>query len=310
MNRSLLLLRNGKAEKASPRALKDSGKRQVQRVGVWLAGHDLLPDFILAAPSDRAFVSAQKALKAGGASAAGIEISKTLGGKALVGPFEVLRDVPSSAGTVLVVAHRKALERLARGLTGQGGISFTPGKLLHLSVPGDWHDLEPGACRIVEAVVPEDLPEKFPFTGPGGTQWRDRPAYYYRQSAVIPWRVNDGRLEILVITSSKRNHWVVPKGIHEPGLSAQASAAREAEEEAGVIGDVGEEPLGAYVLEKWGATCDVWVYPMRVTRVIPEADWDESHRSRLWVRPDEAAMHLKHDGLKAIIKDFARSFVT
>jgi 8-oxo-dGTP pyrophosphatase MutT (NUDIX family) len=44
------------------------------------------------------------------------------------------------------------------------------------------------------------------------------------------------RMEVLLIGSSKGTHWVIPKGIHEPGLSATESASHEALEEAGVKG--------------------------------------------------------------------------
>lgn len=307
-SRELLLMRNGKAEAKPPRELKDRGKRQAQRVGVWLAGQGLLPDHVLCMKSARARVTAQKALKAGGASAREIDVQPELGSSATGDILELLGAVPQDARRVLVVAHRGALERLAAHLVGRSKIPFASGQLWRLRMPENWATLAPGSGEVLETVLPDDLPKRFPFPGPGGCEWRDRPAYYYRQSAVVPWRVRDGRLEILVITSSKRNHWVVPKGIHEPGLSAQDSAAQEAEEEAGVLGEVGAEPLGRFELEKWGGTCSVEVYPMRVTRVIDDADWDESHRSRLWVTPEVAREHLRYPMLGAIIAGFAAGF--
>jgi phosphohistidine phosphatase len=130
---------------------------------------------------------------------------------------------------------------------------------------------------------------------------RDRPAYYYTQSSVIPYRLRDGKPEILIISSSKQKHWVVPKGIKDPGLSAQDSAAKEAWEEAGVEGRVVESAIGNYAYEKWGATCTVDVYPMEVTRMLPEKEWEERHRGREWVSPEQAQQRLRQDELKPMI---------
>jgi phosphohistidine phosphatase len=122
---------------------------------------------------------------------------------------------------------------------------------------------------------------------------------------VIPYRVRDGKPEILVIASSKKHHLVVPKGIKDPGLSPQASAAKEALEEAGIEGEVADTALGSYSCEKWGATCTVTVYPMKVTRVIAEEEWEESHRGRQWVSPEKAASQLKQQELRPLVKKLA-----
>ena len=70
------------------------------------------------------------------------------------------------------------------------------------------------------------------------------------QSAIIPYRFNDGQLEILLICSSSKKHWVIPKGIIEPGLSPVSSASKEALEEAGVKGISDKNKLGQYSYHK------------------------------------------------------------
>jgi phosphohistidine phosphatase len=62
------------------------------------------------------------------------------------------------------------------------------------------------------------------------------PNWIYTQSAILPYRLRGDDLEVLVITSRKGTRWVLPKGIVEPGMTAAASAAKEAMEEAGVEG--------------------------------------------------------------------------
>ena len=75
---------------------------------------------------------------------------------------------------------------------------------------------------------------------------RTKPDGYYVQSAVIPYRRDEGRVEILLITSRKRRRWVLPKGVCEPDMTAADSAAKEAMEEAGVRGSVSTETVGRY----------------------------------------------------------------
>jgi len=145
------------------------------------------------------------------------------------------------------------------------------------------------------------LPDGFPFPGPDGTELRPRPSYYYTQSAVIPYRFDDAQLQVMVVASSKKRHLVVPKGIQTPGMTPQESAAKEALEEAGVLGDVGDESLGSYEYVKWGATVTCTVYPMLVTEVIPEADWEEHHRGREWLPAVDAAERLKQPELGPMV---------
>jgi len=168
-------------------------------------------------------------------------------------------------------------------------------------MPDDWQGLHAGSAELLSITRPGELPKKFPFPFPDGPERRDRPAYYYTQSSVIPYRLQDGRPEILIVSSSQRKHWVVPKGIRDPGLTLQESAAKEAKEEAGVEGQVAEEPLGSYRYEKWGAICTVEVFPMEVTHIIPEEEWEERHRGREWVTPEAAQKRLRQAELKPLV---------
>ena len=99
---------------------------------------------------------------------------------------------------------------------------------------------------------------------------------------------------------------MVPKGIAEPGYSLQSSAAKEAREEAGVEGVVDEEALGDYESPKWGASCTVTVYPMRVWQVLRDQDWEERHRGRKWVSPQVARLLLREPALGPIVNMLER----
>ena len=136
---------------------------------------------------------------------------------------------------------------------------------------------------------------------------RQVPEYFYTQSAVIPYRQRDGRLEILLISSRKKKRWVIPKGVKEPHLSPQASAAKEALEEAGVMGPVSNRAIGSYAYEKWGGTCKVQVHAMAVDTVLEH--WEESYRDREWLSLDEASGRLDELALRRLLKslpDFLR----
>ncbi len=128
----------------------------------------------------------------------------------------------------------------------------------------------------------------------------DVPDYFFVQSAVIPYRQQNGDLEILMISSRKKRRWVIPKGVKEPELSAQASAAQEALEEAGIEGQVSKRPVGRYEYEKWGGTCSVEVFTMMVEKVHEE--WLESYRDREWVSVKQAVRRVNEKQLKQLIQ--------
>lgn len=114
------------------------------------------------------------------------------------------------------------------------------------------------------------------------------PDWFYRQSAVIPFRQVDGGVEVALITSRGRGRWIIPKGVVEPGLSPADSALHEAFEEAGLRGRVVGDPLGSYRYAKWEGTCTVEVFAMAVDEVCD--DWPErAERQRRWLPPAAAA---------------------
>jgi phosphohistidine phosphatase len=130
----------------------------------------------------------------------------------------------------------------------------------------------------------------------------ERPDYFYIQSAVIAFRSQGDSLHVLMITSRKRKRWVIPKGVKEPDLSAQDSAAKEALEEAGVTGRVLPQAIGRYRYQKWGGICTVDVFAMEVDEVLEQ--WEESFRDREWLVPAMAALRVEEPELKEILRSF------
>ena len=71
------------------------------------------------------------------------------------------------------------------------------------------------------------------------------------QFAALPWRLGaEGAVEVLLITSRETRRWVIPKGWPIKGRSSAKSAAREAFEEAGVVGKIGKAPIGVFAYDK------------------------------------------------------------
>jgi phosphohistidine phosphatase len=128
---------------------------------------------------------------------------------------------------------------------------------------------------------------------------RINPDWFYRQSAVIPYRFRDGDLEILLISNRRKSRWIVPKGVKEPHLSAADSAASEALEEAGIRGRVSSRSIGSYKYDKWGGTCTVEVFLMEVTEVLDK--WLEDDRNRKWLSPKRAAGSVNEPKLKRLL---------
>ncbi|MCB1903784.1 MAG: NUDIX hydrolase, partial [Gammaproteobacteria bacterium] len=62
---------------------------------------------------------------------------------------------------------------------------------------------------------------------------------------------------------------------------------------------------GQYSYEKWGGVCTVDVYPMEVTKVLPEAEWAENYRGRSWLPPGQAAKKLNQKELVPLLEQLA-----
>ncbi len=132
------------------------------------------------------------------------------------------------------------------------------------------------------------------------------------QYAALPYRVVDGAVEILLITSRRTRRWIVPKGWPIEGLSPSASAAREALEEAGVSGETPAEPIGFFHYFKLlrndlNVPCKVDVFAMKVTR--QRKTWLEKDARELrWFPLAEAAQTVQEPQLRKLILKFGAQF--
>jgi 8-oxo-dGTP pyrophosphatase MutT (NUDIX family) len=131
------------------------------------------------------------------------------------------------------------------------------------------------------------------------------------QYGALPYRMKGrSRAEIMLVTSRGTQRWIIPKGWPKKGKSARQSAAREAFEEAGVIGRVSRHAVGSFSYEKRlknGGTveCEVRVFPLHVKRQTKE--WPEKEERKIkWLSADKAAKKVDEPTLGELIRQLAR----
>ena len=128
------------------------------------------------------------------------------------------------------------------------------------------------------------------------------------QFGALCYRVEQGKVKVLLITSRNTGRWVIPKGWPVDGCTPAESAAREAWEEAGVTGKVQERCLGIYSYAKThgpvvGLPCVVMVYPLLVQSLA--SDFPERDQRRVkWFSPKKAAARVMEPELARMLRDF------
>jgi 8-oxo-dGTP pyrophosphatase MutT (NUDIX family) len=125
------------------------------------------------------------------------------------------------------------------------------------------------------------------------------------QFAALPFRIEAGTLQVLLITSRETQRWVIPKGWPIRSLQPREVAAREAFEDAGLVGRiVGKRAIGSYHYSKrlpdnQEALCRVKVFLLSVDEQLD--DWPEkAQRECRWVTPEAAARMVEEGGLAAL----------
>ena len=79
---------------------------------------------------------------------------------------------------------------------------------------------------------------KFSANGVKNILMKKKSKIKFNYSGVIPFRYLDGTLQILLITTKSGKKWITPKGNIEKNMTPQQSALKEAEEEAGIKGEI------------------------------------------------------------------------
>jgi 8-oxo-dGTP pyrophosphatase MutT (NUDIX family) len=120
------------------------------------------------------------------------------------------------------------------------------------------------------------------------------------QVAALPIRKKNGQLQVLLVTTRGSGGWIIPKGGRSRKLDDAAAAAREAQEEAGVVGQVKLPSVGKYLHQRRDGAHEVAVYELEVSR--QRRKWPERRiRKRRWVTVQEACNLTSQPGLRSLL---------
>jgi 8-oxo-dGTP pyrophosphatase MutT (NUDIX family) len=114
----------------------------------------------------------------------------------------------------------------------------------------------------------------------------------------------------MLVTSRETRRWIIPKGWPHKGKAPHHSAAREAFEEAGVIGAVRRRSVGSFSyekrLKKGGVVeCEVRVFALKVKH--QQKQWPEKKQREVkWLSAAAAAKTVQEPKLGKIIRRLAR----
>ncbi len=128
------------------------------------------------------------------------------------------------------------------------------------------------------------------------------------QFAALPYRVKEGKVQVLLITSRGTGRWIVPKGWPMEGKTPAQSALQEAWEEAGVKGKATSACLGVYSFTKDMGDedelpCLAMLYPVRV-KSLSKRYPERGQRRRVWMSRKKAAGRVAEPELARLISDF------
>jgi 8-oxo-dGTP pyrophosphatase MutT (NUDIX family) len=122
--------------------------------------------------------------------------------------------------------------------------------------------------------------------------------------AALPIRKSRSGTEVLLVTTRKRRHWIVPKGRREKQCEAHITAANEAFEEAGVVGKIQKQPLVTFSQRRKRRKRKVIVKVFRLSVRKQLKQWRERGERRLrWLTPKQAANKIRYKPLKAVLRD-------
>ncbi|MFI5936034.1 SixA phosphatase family protein [Actinoplanes sp. NPDC051494] len=163
--RTLVLLRHAKAETPGDlldfdRQLTDGGRADADAAGAWLADERLHPRLVICSAAVRTrqtwqgvSVALAQAAPEGGSPEVHYEQGLYAGGRTEV--IDLLRAVPDTVRTVLIVGHNPTVSDVSILLNPDAGTRFTEGmKTSGIAVhrtEGLWSDTEPGSMPLIKA---------------------------------------------------------------------------------------------------------------------------------------------------------------
>jgi len=129
----------------------------------------------------------------------------------------------------------------------------------------------------------------------------NKPDWLNERSAAIPIIKDHNGIKVVLVTTKPKHkgNWIFPKGQIELGMTGHDSAAKEAFEEAGVIGHTSPTLFETYQQNKWGSRMQVRVYTMEVSEILE--NWDEMRDRDRQILPLDEAINLVQSSQKHIL---------
>ena len=161
MTRELIILRHTKsawdtdAATDFERPLAKRGRKATPRVGHFLLGQQLVPDYVVSSPAERARQTVLGVCEQLGVDGDQVNWDSRIYGGSTASLVSVLEDCPRNAERVLIAGHNPGLEYLLLYLCDHDVPLSGDGKLLptaavaHLEIASDWSSLERGAARLL-----------------------------------------------------------------------------------------------------------------------------------------------------------------
>lgn len=160
MNKTLILARHGKAEKANfgdndfKRNLTERGNANVLKVSEELS-KTLTPQLIVSSPANRAFQTAQLFAKTFKISKKNIELNEAIYEASMNALLRVINQLDNSFDCILMTGHNPAFEYAVDYFTGiQIGDLPTSGTAI-LNFPfNDWKMISQGTAELKKIIIP------------------------------------------------------------------------------------------------------------------------------------------------------------
>lgn len=127
------------------------------------------------------------------------------------------------------------------------------------------------------------------------------------QFGALVYRIVNGKVQVLLITSRGSQRWIIPKGWPMWGLTPAQAASQESWEEAGVKGKPTDHCLGLFsynkIIDKHPMPCVVMVYPVKAQKLAKDFP-ENGQRRRKWFSLKKAAAKVAEPELAKILATF------
>lgn len=168
MKRELLVMRHGKSDWGVPssdfdRPLKARGRRGAEKIAMWLEKKQLLPDFIISSPAQRARQTAEIVTETFGQDLSIIQLDSRIYTAGIHDLMSVLVDCPDQSQRVLLVGHNPGLEELLIYLLADYPEIPSNGKLLptaalaRLKILNNWNQTKKGCAELLSIKRPTGM---------------------------------------------------------------------------------------------------------------------------------------------------------